>query len=178
LDSRSDKELVAGCRRGDREAYAELVRKHSRHVFAVCYAVLGNVHDAEDTAQQALIKGFRKINSISSRNSFGPWISRIAKNMCIDHIRRRKQREVQLTEKHLKIEQTDRQYPDLQEAIRKLPDEYRMPLVLYYLNGQNTTNIAETMELSENAVRARLSRARRKLRQILESIEVSNGKQL
>ena len=82
----SDDILVAASRRGDKSAYALLVKRHYRHVFAVCLGVLGNVDDAEDISQDAMLKGFLKIRKLCSDEQFDQWILRIAKNLCIDFL--------------------------------------------------------------------------------------------
>ena len=66
MDSDLEKKLVAFCRNGDKSAYSRLVDAYSGHVFAICLGVLGNGHDAEDVAQQALLKGFVDIKSRAS----------------------------------------------------------------------------------------------------------------
>jgi RNA polymerase sigma-70 factor (ECF subfamily) len=60
LDARLDENVVRACRQGDSDAYAVLVNRHYRHVFALCLGVLGNIHDAEDIAQDAMLKGLEK----------------------------------------------------------------------------------------------------------------------
>ena len=71
-----EKALVASCRNGDRGAYAELVKVHAGRVFAICFGMLGNRHDAEDMAQQTLLKGFMQIQGIRDSGHFGAWIAR------------------------------------------------------------------------------------------------------
>ncbi len=83
-----EKKLVMACRNGDTSAYAELVEAYSGHVFGICLGMLSNSHDDEDIAQQALLKGFTDINHLQNSEQFGVWIRRIAKNLCIDFIRR------------------------------------------------------------------------------------------
>lgn len=69
-------------------AYAELVERHYSKVFQVCLGVLGNVHDAEDVAQDAVIAGFEKIGQLRDGGQFGPWIARIARNLSVNFVRR------------------------------------------------------------------------------------------
>lgn len=90
LDDFSDDILIAASQRGDKSAYALLVKRHYRHVFAVCLGVVANVDDAEDIAQDVMLKGFLKISKLRSSEQFGQWILRIAKNLCIDFLRREK----------------------------------------------------------------------------------------
>ena len=80
----SDDILVAASQRGDKSAYALLVKRYYRHVFAVCLGMLGNVHDAEDVVQDAMLKGFLEVRKLRNSERFDQWILRIAKNLCID----------------------------------------------------------------------------------------------
>ena len=84
--------LVASCRNGDASAYASLATEYSGRIFAICYGMLGNAHDAEDIAQQTLLRGFANITQIRRNEKFGAWICRIAKNLCVDFVRRQKRR--------------------------------------------------------------------------------------
>ena len=70
-----EKDLVARCRKGDRSAYTDLVRAYSARVFAICLAMLGNQYDAEDVAQQTLLKGFMGISGLRRDDQFGVQIS-------------------------------------------------------------------------------------------------------
>jgi RNA polymerase sigma-70 factor (ECF subfamily) len=93
LDERSDRDLVTASCGGDRTAYAGLVRRHYGHVLLVCFGVLGNVHDAEDVAQDALIRGFVQIRQLRAGDQFGGWVAAIARNLSINQLRKRKTRE-------------------------------------------------------------------------------------
>ncbi|MHC4529510.1 MAG: RNA polymerase sigma factor, partial [Planctomycetota bacterium] len=81
MNDLSDDILVAACRRGDKSAYAVLVRRYYRYVYAVCLGVVGNMHDAEDMAQDAMLKGFVKIDKLKRTEQFDQWVLRIARNL-------------------------------------------------------------------------------------------------
>lgn len=167
MKEQSEKQLVQACQRGDKAAYAWLAKKYSKQVFAVCLGILGNVHDAEDMAQDALIKGLTRLNKLRDSDQFSRWIFRIARNLCIDYIRRKKIGKEALK----KVNQPEYSEPednsDLKLAIEKLPEKYRIPLMLYYFEGHNTEAVASFLEISPAGVCSRLSRARTKLRYIL-----------
>ena len=164
-----EKELVAACRCGDTSAYARLVKVYSGRVFAICLGMLGNSHDAQDVAQQALLKGFASIKQLRSDTQFGAWLIRIAKNLCIDFIRKQKHRQNVLVEQLETGHSGTEGYSKLMIALAELPQDYRLTLVLYYFDGRSTKSIAETLGMSAGAVQARLSRARKKLRKLLEA---------
>ncbi len=168
MDERSDKDLVTAACRADRAAYAGLVRRHYDHVFLVCLGVLGNVHDAEDAAQDAMIKGFERIGQLREGAQFGGWIVAIARNLSINLLRKRK-----MTEKALSAEESRRRRPgrstreDLQEAVAQLPWDLRLPLVMYYYDGQNVKAVAEKLEISTSGVYQKLRTAIRELHEVL-----------
>jgi len=171
LDERTEAQVIAACRAGDRDAYARLVRKYSRGVFAVCMGILGNVDDAEDMAQDALVRGFTRIRLLRDGEQFKPWIFRIARNLCIDLLRRRRIGRGALEKHQEEAERRDlpaEDYTFLERAIGRLPEKYRLPLMLYYFGGKSTEAVAEALGISPAGVCSRLSRARQRLRTILE----------
>ena len=89
MTSANDQQLVSACCNCDKTAYDALVDRYYRRVFAVCLGVLGSAHDAEDAVQEALLKGFERIGKLRTGNRFGAWVTQIARNVCIDHLRRR-----------------------------------------------------------------------------------------
>ena len=164
-----EKKLVAACRNGDRSAYVGLVKAYSGRVFAICLGTLNNAHDAEDIAQQTLLKAFTGIKQLRDDEQFGAWIARIAKNLCIDLIRRQRHKKNYFVEPTVAGQSSTKEYPELQAALSKLSEEHRLVLMLYYFDGRSTKNIAETFEISEAAVQTRISRARKQLREILDT---------
>jgi len=174
LETQTDEQLVRASCSGQRQAYAELVRRHSKRVFAVCLGLLGELHAAEDAAQDTLLKGFTMISRLRSGQKFAAWIATIAHNTCVDIIRKRQRERSALADKE-DIEQSlasSQETPDLQAALGRLPEQYRVPLMLYYFNGQSAQSVAQTLDLSESIVCTRLSRARKQLRKYQASSEV------
>jgi RNA polymerase sigma-70 factor (ECF subfamily) len=131
--------------------------------------MLGNRHDAEDIAQQVFLKGLRDINQLLDGERFGAWIGRTTKNLCIDFIRRQKYGRNDRPGQCSAIEAGPAAYPELEGALAKLAEKYRLVLMLYYFDGQSTKNIAEALDITEAAVHTRMSRARKELRKLLES---------
>jgi RNA polymerase sigma-70 factor (ECF subfamily) len=168
LDERNDSDLVMASCQGDRTAYAVLVRRHYNRTFLVCLGVLGRVHDAEDEAQEAMIKGFERIRQLRTGSQFGAWIAAIARNLSINLLRKRR-----MTEKALNAEESLRRREgsstceDLQEAVARLPWDLRLPLVMYYFDGQNVKTVAEKLEISTSGVYQKLKTAIEELHEIL-----------
>jgi RNA polymerase sigma-70 factor (ECF subfamily) len=168
---RSDGTLVEACLDGDRSAYAELVRRHAGRVYGICLAIAGTAPDAEDLAQETLVKGFMELDALKNCDRFGPWIAAIAGNLSRNFIRRQANRE------RLLATQADCHAGDLEGAadvnrmLWKLPERHRVPLILYYFDGRSAESIGATLGISPAAVYTRLSRARGELRKLLENAE-------
>jgi len=169
LNGDLEKKLVASCRNGNASAYASLAKEYSGRIFAICYGILGNADDAEDIAQRTLLRGFANIGQIRRNDKFGVWISRIAKNLCVDFVRRQERRQAFLAGKIAPSQSSTKQYPQLERALAKLPEESRLALMLYYFDGRSAGALAEAFEISESAAQARLSRARKQLRRLLQA---------
>jgi RNA polymerase sigma-70 factor (ECF subfamily) len=167
LDVQLEKTVVASCKAGDKAAYAGLVEAYAGRVFAICLGMLGNRQDAEDVAQQALLKGFVEIRSLRDSDRFGPWIAQIARNLCLDVVRKRKPPLV-LPPVVDNVEQVDTdEYRRLEAALAKLDTDYRVPLLLFYFEGRSTKSIGEALGATQGTIQTRLSRARKQLRQWL-----------
>jgi RNA polymerase sigma-70 factor (ECF subfamily) len=168
LNDFSDEILVAAGQRGDKSAYSLLVKRHYRYVFAVCLGVLGNVHDAEDMAQDAMLKGFIRIGELRSGQKFGEWIIRIAKNRCIDFARRRKKAKSILAKHVSEAPARSCANADLEEAIGQLPQEFRVPLMMYYFDNKSAKTIAEKLNISHSGACQRIRAARKQLHRLLK----------
>ena len=167
MDDRLDENVVRACRQGDTASYTLLVKRHYRHVFAVCLGILGNVHDAEDIAQDAMLKGLVKIKKLARGEQFEAWILKIAKNLCIDFIRRRKRIKPLDPEQLMQAGQRNQDNHELEQAVRRLPQELRLPLVMYYFDGKNAKKIAGKLKISHSGVCQRIREARKELHKLL-----------
>ena len=171
MDERSDKKLVTAAKRGQKEAYAELVKRYYRDVFAVCLGILGNIDDAEDIAQDAMLTGFMKIRKLHKADRFGWWVLQIAKNLCIDLLRRKKHVKAILAGLPTQSNQKINQDQDIHTSIRQLPLELRLPLVMYYFDNKSTKKIAERFNISHSGVCSRIKEARKQLHKLLTERE-------
>jgi len=168
LDERSDKEIARASHQGDRTAYAVLVQRHYKSVFLVCLGVLGNVHDAEDIAQEAIIKGFERLRQLRDGSQFGGWIVTIARNLSINLLRRRKTAaRAPVADRLLEPEPAEASHEGLQQAVAQLPWDLRLPLVMYYFDGQDVKTVAEKLAISTSGVYLKLRTAIRELHEIL-----------
>jgi RNA polymerase sigma-70 factor, ECF subfamily len=168
LDECSDRELALVSCRGDRTAYAHLVRRHYQPVFLVCLGVLGNVHDAEDAAQDALLKGFERIRQLRDGSQFGGWIVAIARNLSLNLLRQRKTARPPLgLERPPEPRPPEGGHEDLAQAVARLPLDLRLPLVMYYFDGQDVKTVARRLEVSTSGVYQKLRTAITELHEIL-----------
>ncbi len=169
MDSDKEKKLVEWSREANRSAYTELLRAYSGRVFAICLAMLGNRDDAEDITQQTLLKGFTDISHLRDDGKFGAWIVQIARNLCIDLLRGKSVESSANIRIQRQLKADSDEHAELRAALERLPQEYRMALMLYYFDGKSAGGVAEVLGTSEQAIYTRLSRARKMLRKMLES---------
>ena len=162
-----DIQLVAASRAGDREAYAALVRRHAKRVYAICLGMLGDVADSEDMAQETFVNAMTHLHTLRDEGRFGGWIAGIARNLCRDLLRSRARRRDLIKAQAEVDEVVDGDFSDLHAALAELPETYRLPLVLFYFDGKDTQKLAEELNLSRAGACTRLSRARKELRRQL-----------
>lgn len=167
MNERLDESVVRACQQDDKAAYAVLVKRHYRDVFALCLGILVNLHDAEDVAQEAMLKGFLNIKKLDKCEQFEVWILRIARNLCFDLLRRKKRIKVHNVKQITQHGQSTSENHDLQQAIKRMPQELRLPLTMYYLDGKNAKTIAEKLKISHSGACQRIRAARKQLHELL-----------
>lgn len=158
----------------------EMVREHARLVYRISYAVLGRHHDAEDATQETFLRVLRyngKLHEVEDRK---PWLARIAWRVAVDRSRHRRQDEVSLDDpERTGAEPASAAVPAdetaagaqlgavLEKLIAALPEKLRQPLILSALEEMTPREVAATLGVNEAAVRSRVFRARRILKQKL-----------
>jgi RNA polymerase sigma factor (sigma-70 family) len=166
--------LEAFIARRDEAAFAALVRRHGPMVLGVCRRVLGNVHDAEDAFQAAFLVLARKAASVRPRELVGHWLYGVAFRTALKAralAARRQARERQVREMPEREAPREEAWSDLQplldHELSRLPEKYRVPLVLCELEGKSKREVARHLGLPEGTVSSRLVRARQALRRRL-----------
>lgn len=167
MNDPADESVVRACRGDDKAAYAVLVRRHYRHVFALGLGMLANVHDAEDVAQETMLKGLLSLRKLAKPQRFESWILRIARNLCVDLLRRRKRTRTLSVERESISALKTQEDHDLEAAIRRLPQELRLPLVLFYFEHKDAGSIASKLNISPSLVYQRIRAARKELHELL-----------
>ena len=173
----SDARLVELARRGDSEAFGDLVLRYERRLIRV---ILRFVHDQEaarDLAQEAFLRAFQRLDQFDPSRRFGPWLFRIGVNITLDHLRRRKRRgRWALFTDVGRDTSPDPQVADPRRAIdlgqevravlEELPEKYRSVLVLRDLENFSTSEIAAILERKEATIRWRLAEARNRFEEL------------
>ncbi|CAM5793860.1 MULTISPECIES: RNA polymerase sigma factor [Brevibacillus] len=172
-------ELIRKAQSGDHEALVELLRTIETSVYRSAFYILGNEQDALDAAQEALIRIYRKIDTYQEKAKFSTWVQRVVSNVCMDKFRAKKET-VSIDEHELIIPDRNNVEDeillnslsqDIKAAIGKLPKQYRMVVVLRYLEDFSYQEIAEALELPLNTVKSYLFRARQQLQELLHDYE-------
>jgi RNA polymerase sigma-70 factor (ECF subfamily) len=174
-------------RAGDRAEFARLIEAYSGVIYRLALKMLQNPQDAEDVLQDTFIKAFRGLPAFDGRSSLSTWLYRIATNEALMMLRKRKHTLVSIDEP-LETSSDEEQEPlqivdwcclpeaellssearvFLDQAIEELPESLRVVFVLRDIEGLSTLETAEVLNLSETAVKTRLSRARLRLRERL-----------
>jgi len=169
--------LIAKAKHGDTEAFGELVQRYQRRVYKVIYRFVKNHHQTDDLAQETFIRAFKAIDRFDLRYPFSPWIYRIAINLTINYVKKRKLKMVD-TEVDLKTSgknpvntlEKDETRKKVHQAIASLPLKLRQVLVLRVYEDWSYNRIAEVLELPIGTVMSRLSRAREALKEKLGSL--------
>jgi RNA polymerase sigma-70 factor (ECF subfamily) len=169
-----EKELLCDAKNGDYAAFGRLVERYQRKVYTVIYRFVRNHHEADDLAQEAFIRAFKAIGRFDLNYPFGPWMYRIAINLTINHLKKRrlKMSDVDLefqesgSSPRLTSEQVETR-KKVHAAIAKLPMKLRQVLVLRVYEDWPYSRIAEVLDLPIGTVMSRLARARDALKEEL-----------
>ncbi len=178
----TDLELVAKIKKGDMDAFDELVNLYSKRVANIAYSLLSDREDALDAAQEVFIKIHRSIDSFRGDSSVSTWIYRITKNVCNDMLRKRKANTVSIDsddENEQKIEIADEstspehiaernaKIDAVRVGISKLDENMRTVITLCDISGLSYEETAKILNCPLGTVKSRLYRAREHLRKIL-----------
>lgn len=189
----ADLELVGRIKRGDEEAFREMVERYHKRVYSLAYGVLRNAEDAEETTQDAFLTLYRKVGTFDESKKFFSWFYRVALNAAYSRARRRKPAKTVSLEDYLPRFQGDghqaspefaawvegiedeaiaRDLAERAEAfIGELPPAYRDVIWMVDVEEMKPADVAETLEISIPALKSRLHRARLFVRERLSEID-------
>jgi RNA polymerase sigma-70 factor, ECF subfamily len=187
VEALSDHELVAAANDGDELAFQEVVRRYRTPITNFVYRMLNDYDLAVDLAQETFVRVYTSIGRYEAKYSFSTYIYRIASNLAISEIRKRKRRKLVSLFAVFRGDDgeavefdppDDRPLPEaamlgderkraVTRAIASLPEKYRTALVLRDIEGHSYEQIAEILDMSEGTVKSRINRARNLLREKL-----------
>lgn len=167
-----DAELAHAARRGDKRAFVEIVARHQAMVCGIAFGILGDFPASEDAAQEAFLTAWRKIHELREAERLRGWLGQIARNAALGYLRR-KRGEAPLEDASTLSDKSPA--PDeaaaneeeaalVRDSLAKLPETYRLPLILFYRDGQSVRGVADALGITEDAVKQRLARGREMLR--------------
>ena len=185
----TDRAAIDAVLAGDRDAYGELVKRHSRMLFRVAFRMTGNEADADDVVQDAFLRAYQSLALFESRADFGTWVYRIAVRCALDRLARRRKDESRRVSEETDPEQETVQVADsrpdperlamsaeisaLHElAMRGLTAMERTAFVLRHLEDRSTDEIAAAMNVTRNTAKQSVYRAVQKVRHRLTQLKV------
>ncbi len=179
-----DRELLDRAQKGDKEAFAEIVRRYHRNIYSLAYRMTGNREDSMDIVQEVLLRVYRALASFDLEKPFLPWVYRITWNICADRGRKigRSPQEGSLDDNERESARLaapdpgpDKTYEAkeikevLDDAISRLAEGYRELVVMFHVDGFSIREISEVTGMKETVIKNRLYRGRQMLKKILES---------
>jgi RNA polymerase sigma-70 factor, ECF subfamily len=181
---RSEDELVQRCLEGDATAWDALVRTYWKRVFNIACKFVAQHDEAEDLTQEIFVKLFSALPTYDRRAQFDTWLTRVSRNHCIDHYRRRRREEekvasdvdpdaVPINELLSRPDATLEQRAEVamvRQALARLPATYREPVALRDIHELSYEDIARRLKLPEGTVKSRINRGRKELARHLKAL--------
>ena len=172
----TDRDLIQHARRGDSAAFGELVTRYQTSVFNVCYRILHERTDAEDMAQEAFIRAHERLNTFDDQREFGPWIRRIAANVCLNHLESRRvsaqlddERDADESQRPERQAEVHERSDQIRSALAALPAHYRVVIELRHYQELSYDEIAAELNIPLSDVKSHLFRARKLLAEKLHA---------
>ncbi|QUH21149.1 RNA polymerase sigma factor [Alkaliphilus sp. B6464] len=179
--------LIEQSKAGDIDSFEQLIAAHQKKAFNIAYRILGNLEDANDVTQEALIKAYKGIRKFNGKSSFSTWLYTIVNNACIDFIRKNRKTNVTYLDREYETEEGsyklqmygNEETPEelfekkevqklVHEAINKLSYEHRRIIVLRDIEQFSYQEISQILNCSEGTVKSRINRARSNLKMLIK----------
>jgi len=173
------RDVIESCKKGDARAQDQLYSLYNKAMYNICYRMTGQQEEAEDMLQESFTYAFSRLGSFRFESSFGAWLKRIVVNTCINHLKK-KRVDLVFAETHndpppeddfVDYEEIKFQVEQVNRAVDKLPEGYRIVFSLYLLEGYDHKEIAEILGISESTSKSQFLRAKKKIKEILMSDE-------
>lgn len=181
-----EQEVISKVRKGNTESYRNLVDAYGAKITALVYKMTGCMEDAEEIAQDAFVKAFFSLNKYRGESSFSTWLFRIAYNLTITFLRKKKRLvlkdDMEFTgesfddslDNTLYKELMEERYEALEKALGQLTPDIRSLLVLFYEENKSLAELVEITGLSLSNVKIRMLRGRKKLAELIEKSSATN----
>lgn len=174
--------IVEQCKANDRKAQMTLYEQYCEGMFCVAMRFLKNADDAEDVLQDSFIKAFQKMHQFKGDVTFGAWLKRIVVNRCIDFLKTKQLKIVELDETYMHLE-TDEDWSievhitldEVKSAIEQLPEKYRYVVMMFLMEGFDHNEISEVLGITGSACRTRLLRGKGLLKELLKNKSYGTG---
>ena len=171
---------------GDATAFEVLIQHFERLIYSIAFRMMNNREDARDLAQEALIKVYKSMDKCEDVNGFKNWVCRITTNVCIDEIRKRKNKQAVSIDAHgddeasiLDAKPSDELTPEevllegervaeIKAAISSLSETHKALIILREIKGLSYEEVAEALEMNIGTVKSGIARARLRLRELLQ----------
>lgn len=159
-------EVIMLVRAGEIDAFTDIVEQYQSPIIRYLYRLTGDYEAARDLAQDTFIQAYKGILKTDSALSFRAWLYRIATNIALQHFRSKRIRSflpfTPKEEQYLSYDNTDThdEAMSIEQALHKIPEKQRTYMVLHFIEGFKYREIAETLGVSEESVRKRISRGR------------------
>jgi len=167
--------LIAECKKNNKKAQLQLYDMYCKAMYNTAYNFVKDPAVAEDMLQEAFIKAFQNIDSFSGEVSFGAWLKRIVINKCLDWLKKRKLTIVSMSDQKVHVADEDNWEVDdnttmenIINAIRQLPEKYKVVVKLFLLEGYDHQEISEILNITEVSSRSQLHRGKNKLKELLK----------
>jgi RNA polymerase sigma-70 factor (ECF subfamily) len=172
----SDYELIIKCLGGEQQYFEELVTRYKKLIYSVVYNMINDKDEVNDISQEVFIRIYKALNRYNPEYKFSTWAVRIATNLCLDVIRKKKVDSTPMEEiedfsntqdtpenAYLGREKSER----IRKAIADLPEKYRVPIILFHQNGMSYEEMTRILNEPMTIIKNRLYRARLMLRESL-----------
>jgi len=170
----TENDLLLRSKRGDTEAYGQLVKLYQKSVFNVCYRMLNERRDAEDLTQESFVRAYQRLETFDLTRPFGPWIRRLATNQCLNYLQRKffvyeeleEERQLPSADrgKNPETEQVQREQAEsIRGAISRLSPQFRAVIEMRHFQDMSYAEISEALGMPLSDVKSNLYRGRRQL---------------
>jgi RNA polymerase sigma-70 factor (ECF subfamily) len=176
MSASPDRDLIQRARRGEAEAFGELVTRYQTSVFNVCYRILHERAEAEDMAQDAFLRVHERLDIFDDQRPFGPWIRRVAANVCLNHLAAQKvtteldeERDADAGQRPETVQEDRERSEQIHRALTCLPAHYRVVIELRHYQELSYEEIAAELNIPLSDVKSHLFRARKLLAEKLHA---------